>query len=138
MSSFLVVPLIAGGKGIGIITLVGCHGRHIGPDDVDLAVDLGRRAGAAVEKIRLYAQLHEDNWVLQSSLLPANLPDIPGVTLSRTTDPAPRASRSAATSTTCSAPGGTGGGWFWATCGQGAGRGSPHRGRPLHRARGGP
>lgn len=82
MSSFLVVPLIAGGKGIGIITLVGCHGRRIDPDDVNLAVDLGRRAGAAVEKIRLYAQLHETAQVLQSSLLPASLPDIPDVTLS--------------------------------------------------------
>ncbi len=50
ISSFLVVPLVAGGKGIGIITLVACHGRRLDPEDVELAVDLGRRAGAAVEK----------------------------------------------------------------------------------------
>jgi serine phosphatase RsbU (regulator of sigma subunit) len=82
LSSFLVVPLVAGGKGIGIITLAGCHGRKINPDDVPLAVDLGRRAGSAVEKVRLYAQLHQTAQVLQRSLLPASLPDIPGVTLS--------------------------------------------------------
>lgn len=82
ISSFLVVPLVAGGKGIGIITLVACHGRLLDPEAVELAVDLGRRAGAAVEKTRLYAELRETSQVLQSSLLPATLPDIPGVTLS--------------------------------------------------------
>lgn len=82
LSSFLVVPLVAGGKGIGIITLAGCHGRHIDPGDVGLALELGRRAGSAVEKVRLYAELHETAQVLQRSLLPASLPDIPGIALS--------------------------------------------------------
>ena len=82
LSSFVVVPLVAGGTGIGTITLAACHGRHLSADDVDIAADLGRRAGAAVEKTRLYADLRQTTQVLQSSLLPVVLPQIPGVTLS--------------------------------------------------------
>ena len=53
LSSFLVVPLVAGGKGIGIITLAGCHGRHIDPGDVGLALEqppgrVSRREGPPV------------------------------------------------------------------------------------------
>ena len=82
ISSFLVVPLVAGGRGIGTISLIATHGRHLKPEDVELAVDLGRRSGAAVEKTRLYAELRETSQVLQASLLPATLPDVPGATLS--------------------------------------------------------
>lgn len=82
ISSYLVVPLVARGRGIGAITLVACHGRQLDPEDVDLAAELGRRAGAAVEKTRLYAELQETAQVLQASLLPARLPEIPGATLS--------------------------------------------------------
>lgn len=82
LSSYMVVPLVAAGKGIGIITLVSSHGRHLEADDVAIALDLGRRAGAAVEKTRLYADLRETSRVLQASLLPAQLPVIPGMDLS--------------------------------------------------------
>ena len=82
ISSFLVVPLVAGGRGIGTISLIATHGRHLNPEDVELAVDLGRRSGAAVEKTRLYAELRETAQVLQASLLPATLPEVPGATLS--------------------------------------------------------
>lgn len=82
ISSYLVVPLVAGGRGIGVITLVSSHGRRLDPADVDLALDLGRRAGAAVEKTRLYAELKATSQVLQKSLLPPRLPAIPGVGLS--------------------------------------------------------
>jgi PAS domain S-box-containing protein len=82
ISSYMVVPLVAGGQGIGIITLVSSHGRHLEADDVAIAMDLGRRAGAAVEKTRLLADLRETSRVLQASLLPAQLPVIPGVNLS--------------------------------------------------------
>lgn len=82
ISSYLVVPLVARGVGIGIITLASCHGRQLSAGDVEIAADLGRRAGAAVEKTRLYAQLEETSRVLQTSLLPAALPSVPGIALS--------------------------------------------------------
>ena len=81
ISSFLVVP---SRRGQG-------HRHHqphrhpwtpLDPEDVELAVDLGRRSGAAVEKTRLYAELRETAQVLQASLLPATLPEVPGATLS--------------------------------------------------------
>jgi PAS domain S-box-containing protein len=82
ISSYLVVPLVADGEGVGIMTLVACQGRRLEADDVDLAVELGRRAGSAVEKARLYSELRETTRVLQTTLMPPSLPEIPGVTLS--------------------------------------------------------
>lgn len=82
LSSYLVVPLVARGKGVGIMVLVACHGQQLDGEDVDLAVELGRRAGAAVDKARLYGELAETARVLQDSLLPTMLPHVPGLTLS--------------------------------------------------------
>lgn len=53
MSSAVCVPLQAGGRGFGALLLVTTHGRRLGREDVDLALELGRRAGAAVERARL-------------------------------------------------------------------------------------
>ena len=82
MTSYLAVPLVAGRRGVGVMVLIGDHGHHLEPDDVDLAVELGRRAGAAVDKARLYADLRQTADTLQASLLPASLPEIGGVALS--------------------------------------------------------
>lgn len=56
MSSAIAVPLQVADRGFGVLTLVATHGRHLDAADVDLAVELGRRAGAAVDKTRLYAE----------------------------------------------------------------------------------
>lgn len=56
MSSAIAVPLQVAGRGFGVLTLVATHGRLLDAADVDLAVELGRRAGAAVDKTRLYAE----------------------------------------------------------------------------------
>ena len=137
MSSFLVVPLVAGGKGIGIITLVGCHGRHRPRRRRARRRPRPPGRGRRREDPPLRGA-HETAQVLQSSLLPASLPDIPGVTLSA----------HYRSGTEGLEIGGdfydvfrTGRDRWWVVLGdvrQGAGRGSPHRGRPLHRARGGP
>jgi len=47
-------------------------------EDLDIAVDLGRRAGLILDNARLYEQQHTIAATLQDSLLPA-LPQIPGV-----------------------------------------------------------
>ena len=132
---FLVVPLVAGGRGIGTISLIATHGRHLNPEDVELAVDLGRRSGAAVEKTRLYAELRETSQVLQASLLPATLPESPARHCRRTTVRAPRGCRSVVTSTTSSAPDLD---RWWvalATSVEGPGRGGTHGGGALLGAR---
>ena len=124
MSSFLVVPLIAGGKGIGIITLVGCRPAHRPRRREPRRRPRPPCRGRRREDPPLRAA-NEDNLVLQSSLLPANLPDIPASPC-RTTDPAPRASGSAATSTTCS----TGRGRWWVVLGDVWARARPRQPSP--------
>ena len=52
--SLICVPLRAGATILGALTLVSAEsGRHYTPADLALAVDLGRRAGMAVENARL-------------------------------------------------------------------------------------
>jgi len=59
MTSAVSVPLQAGGRGFGTMLLVTEGGRRLGEDDVELALELGRRAGAAVEKTQLLARQAE-------------------------------------------------------------------------------
>lgn len=81
MSSAVSVPLQTRGRAFGVMTLIGCDGRRITTEDRDLAVELGRRAGAAVDKARLYAERDRVATTLQRSLLPPMLPVVPGLAL---------------------------------------------------------
>lgn len=51
--SMLALPLVAGGKALGVLGLV-WTGRTFGPADVQLAEELARRAALALENARLY------------------------------------------------------------------------------------
>jgi signal transduction histidine kinase/DNA-binding NarL/FixJ family response regulator len=53
--SMLTVPLTASGRTIGVLVLsTSQSGRTYGPDDLELAEELGRRAALAVENARLF------------------------------------------------------------------------------------
>ncbi|MES1164337.1 MAG: GAF domain-containing sensor histidine kinase [Verrucomicrobiota bacterium] len=55
LRSVLIVPLVAGGRPIGVLNLVWAEsGRHFEPEDRDVMEELGRRAGLAIENARLY------------------------------------------------------------------------------------
>lgn len=55
--SAMIVPLVARGRTYGVITLASAEsGRRFDKDDMWLAEELGRRAAAAVENARLYAE----------------------------------------------------------------------------------
>jgi signal transduction histidine kinase len=55
LRSVLIVPLVAGGRPIGVLNLVWAESnRRYGPEDLELMRELGRRAGLAVENARLY------------------------------------------------------------------------------------
>jgi len=82
LTSYLAVPLVSSGAAVGIMLLASSNGRMLDEEDVSLAVALGRRAGSAVAKARLHAKLKTTAKVLQQSLVPARLPEIPGVRLS--------------------------------------------------------
>jgi len=79
LRSVLVVPLLAGGRVTGALSLVlTSEARRFTPGDVALAQELGRRAGAAVENARLFTEAGRIAELLQASLLPDALPPLPG------------------------------------------------------------
>ena len=81
MTSALIVPLVAGARTIGCLTLVYAEsGRRYEPRDVAFAWDLGRRAGAAIDTAQRYSGEHSTALALQRSLLPA-LPEVDGLDL---------------------------------------------------------
>ena len=79
--STLIAPVVSGDEPIGTITLATAGpGRRIGPADVHLAEELGRRAGVAIENARVHEARSYIASTLQRSLLPPRLPDVPGLT----------------------------------------------------------
>ena len=81
--SAIVVPLqTAPGRTIGSLLLVSSDPEsQFDGVDVALATELGRRCAVAVENARLYAERDRIARTLQHSLLPPDLPSIPGVTI---------------------------------------------------------
>ena len=79
----IVAPLaIADQPPIGALSLAMAEsGRTFAETDLALAAELGRRAAAAVENARLYSERSEIATTLQQSLLPPDLPAIPGFRL---------------------------------------------------------
>lgn len=83
MRSAIIVPLaVAGRPPIGALSLMMAEsGRVFDEDDLALAEELGRRAGTAVENARLYTERSRIATTLQRSLLPPELPEVPGFRL---------------------------------------------------------
>jgi PAS domain S-box-containing protein len=79
-TSYMCVPLTARGRTLGALTLVSAgSGRRFDESDLELAEELGRRGGLALDNLRLYEERDHVARALQSSLLPPTLPLIPGV-----------------------------------------------------------
>ena len=61
LRSYMIVPMIARGRTLGAITLVSAEsGRRYGPEDLEVAVTLVRRAAMAVENARLYEEAQRE------------------------------------------------------------------------------
>jgi PAS domain S-box-containing protein len=90
MHAIIIVPLaISGQPPFGALSLVMAEsGRRFNADDLTVAQELGRRAAMAVENARLYTERSRVAATLQHSLLPPELPDIPGFTLASLYRPA--------------------------------------------------
>jgi len=89
LRSVMLVPMVSGPRAIGVITLVSAEsGRRFGQADLESAQELGRRAGTAVENARLYEERSHIAATLQRSLLPDELPQIPGLELASLYRPA--------------------------------------------------
>jgi PAS domain S-box-containing protein len=81
LRSVMVVPIVAGGPPLGSLSFVSAESRRtFGAADLALAEELGRRAGLATQNSRLYEERTRIARTLQTGLLPASLPEIPGWT----------------------------------------------------------
>ncbi len=80
MRSAIVVPMTTRGRTLGALTWVnGRSGRRFDEQDVELAQELARRCATAIDNARLYSERSYIARTLQQSLLPVELPDIPGI-----------------------------------------------------------
>jgi PAS domain S-box-containing protein len=89
MRAVMIVPMVGPRGVVGTISFVSAEsGRTFTEADVELAEELGRRAGVAVENARLYTERSHIALTLQASLLPDELPDVPGFRLAALYRPA--------------------------------------------------
>jgi PAS domain S-box-containing protein len=76
--SIICVPLVARGRALGVISLYRTEsGERFGEDDLNLAIELARRAAVAADNARLYSERTRVAETLQRSLVPASIPAIP-------------------------------------------------------------
>lgn len=85
LTSAMIVPLRSPrGEPMGAITFASdSSGRRYGPEDLDMAEQLASRASLAVHGAMLFRQRDEIARVLQQSLIPPDVPVIPGMELAR-------------------------------------------------------
>jgi PAS domain S-box-containing protein len=90
LRSVVTVPLRSpDGRIVGALALVTAEsGRTLGDHDVVLGLELGRRCGVAIDNARLYRERSRIAHTLQQSLLPPELPEIPGVAVAARFRPA--------------------------------------------------
>jgi PAS domain S-box-containing protein len=92
MRSAVTAPIVAAsGPPMGVISFVNAEsGRVFTEADLELLVEIGRRAGIAIENARLYEERSTIARTLQRALLPPALPKIPGYALATLYRPAGR------------------------------------------------
>jgi serine phosphatase RsbU (regulator of sigma subunit) len=80
LRSAMTLPLLVRGRSLGSLTLAMAESqRRFGAADVALAEQLAGRAALALDNARLYEQQRTIAHTLQAALLPAVLPEVPGV-----------------------------------------------------------
>lgn len=75
----VVLPLVARNRVIGMLTLGKPSDERFRQEILELAEDLSRRAALALDNARLYSERTSISQSLQRSLLPPELPEVPGV-----------------------------------------------------------
>ncbi|MCZ7416174.1 SpoIIE family protein phosphatase [Streptomyces sp. WMMC897] len=75
----VVMPLVARNRVIGMLTLGKPTDERFRQEILELAEDLSRRAALALDNARLYSERTAISQSLQRSLLPPELPQVPGV-----------------------------------------------------------
>ncbi|MDQ2826973.1 MAG: SpoIIE family protein phosphatase, partial [Actinomycetota bacterium] len=79
--SCVAVPLLAGTRALGAITLLTTarSGRRYGPADLIFVEDVARRVAMGLESARMHEEMRRVAQTLQASLLPSVPPGIPGL-----------------------------------------------------------
>lgn len=77
--AWVVLPLVASGHPLGVLRFVFRRERHVSEDDRVFLEALAGQCALAIERSRLYEREHHTAVALQRSLLPEDLPEIPGV-----------------------------------------------------------
>lgn len=89
--SYMAVPLIAGVRVLGTLTLVSAgSGRRFGSEDLDWAEQLASQVASVLDRARRHQLELEMSHALQESLLPEVFPDAPGIELAARYVPATR------------------------------------------------
>jgi serine phosphatase RsbU (regulator of sigma subunit) len=89
MRSAAIVPMRTGSRSLGALTLVSAEsGRVLDRFDLELAEQVATRAAVAIENARLYSERSLIAHTLQQSLLPEELPQLPGYELASVYIPA--------------------------------------------------
>ena len=79
VGSVMIVPMWAGGATVGVLALINePESRIFDTEDLELAVEIARRVGVAVENARLSQERTRVADTLQRELLPPNVPAMPG------------------------------------------------------------
>jgi GAF domain-containing protein len=78
--SYVTVPLVAERRVLGSVTSVSCS-RAFQPDDVAFAEQLAYHVAAVVDNARRFDLTSRTSHILQSSLLPGDLPTVDGVSV---------------------------------------------------------
>jgi len=85
----MVVPLRARRRSVGVLSLLAvAREAPFGAEELSLAEDVARRAALALDNAALYEQQRDVARVLQDSLLPERLPELPGLELAARYRPA--------------------------------------------------
>jgi serine phosphatase RsbU (regulator of sigma subunit) len=77
--SWLAVPLIARGRSIGVLNAFSDHTGAFREEDVDLMATFASQGALAIDTAELFGREHRIASVLQSSIIPGRLPEIPGM-----------------------------------------------------------
>jgi serine phosphatase RsbU (regulator of sigma subunit) len=92
LSSALTVPLSARGRNLGALSMLRAgSGPPYGRDDLAVAEDLGRRAGAAIDNAILYRSSRDIALQLQRAVLPDLAPSVLGCAVATIYRPSARA-----------------------------------------------
>ncbi|MDZ4654888.1 MAG: SpoIIE family protein phosphatase [Coriobacteriia bacterium] len=79
LESLLVVPLLARGRSIGVLSVLARDEAAFGDDDMELLRTFASQAALAIDNARMFSREHHVASVLQGSILPSQLPRIEGI-----------------------------------------------------------